>query len=277
MVAERRRRCLPQEHGSASSEPSARRGGPDVGMPVVAWSPCPHPRSASTRPVSGVRASGAQVSVSGCPAVRVSGCPASMSARSASPSASIVSAPVTSWSASVRRAATRPGGAGSVRPGRSANGSGGCPSQGRPRSRRRPCWASGDVGLDLVVIVEALGQRTGFDPLAGQGPPVVQDRPSVWEQVCALCTPTAVAWLRAGRQGQGWRHAADHDLGWTAATTSGARVVDWALGSPAPAGSLAQRMRRACGPTAAQAGRERDRVGRASPLSWENSGGPART
>jgi hypothetical protein len=59
-----------------------------------------------------------------------------------------------------------------------------------PLRRRRPCWASGDVGPDLVVVVEALGQRTGFDHTAGQGPPVAQDRPSVWEQVCALCTPS---------------------------------------------------------------------------------------
>jgi hypothetical protein len=36
-------------------------------------------------------------------------------------------------------------------------------------SRRRRCWASGHVGLDLVVVVEALGQRTGFDRMAGQG------------------------------------------------------------------------------------------------------------
>ena len=101
----------PQEHGSASGGPSARRGGPDVGMAVVAWSPCPHlgqcPRvrcQLSGVRLGDVRASGVRVS-----GVHWPGCPASVSARSASPSASVVSAPVTSWSASVRRTATRPG------------------------------------------------------------------------------------------------------------------------------------------------------------------------
>jgi hypothetical protein len=70
-------RCPPQEHGSASGRPSARRGGPDVGMPVVAWSPCPHPRSASTRPVSDVRSCDVRASGAQCPGVRVSGCPLS--------------------------------------------------------------------------------------------------------------------------------------------------------------------------------------------------------
>ena len=87
MVAERRMRCPPQEHGSASSRSSARRGGPDVRMPAVAWSPCPHPRSASTRPVSGVRSCGVRscdvrvrCPMSGCPGVHCPGCPASVSA-----------------------------------------------------------------------------------------------------------------------------------------------------------------------------------------------------
>jgi hypothetical protein len=85
----------PQEHGSASGGPSARRGGPDVGMAVVAWSPCPHlgqcPRvrcQLSGVRLGDVRASGVRVS-----GVHWPGCPASVSARSASPSASVVSAP----------------------------------------------------------------------------------------------------------------------------------------------------------------------------------------
>ena len=262
-------------------------------MPVVAWSPCPHPRSASTRPVSGVQCPRVRCprvrcpmsGVSGCPGVRVSGCPgvhcpgvspASVSARSASPSASAVSAPVTSWSVSVRRTVTRPG-HGAGRPAVPANGSG----NGRSQSRAA---APVQAVLGQRRRRAGPGRRRGgaraagrFDRLAGRGPPVAQDRPSVWEQVCVLCTQ-AVAWRRAGRQGQGWRHAADHDLGWTAtATRSGLGVVDLGPGSPAPAGSLARRVRRLCGPTAAQVGRERDRVGRGSPLSWENSGGPART
>jgi hypothetical protein len=130
-------------------------------------------RAMSARPVPNVR-------VSGCPGVHCPGCPASVSARSASPSASVVSARVPSWSASARRAATW-------------------------LSRRRRCWASGDVGLDLVVVVEALGQRTGFDRMAGQGPPVAQDRPSVWKQVGAVhpklwhgCAQVVRARLAAG-------------------------------------------------------------------------------
>jgi hypothetical protein len=80
---------------------------------------------ASTRPVSGVR-----VTVRcprRCPRIR---CPMSGCGRPSVPgsgvrafaSASAVSAPVTSWSASVQRAATRPGGPGSGRPAVSANG-----------------------------------------------------------------------------------------------------------------------------------------------------------
>jgi hypothetical protein len=71
-VAEHRMRC-PWEHVSVSSGRSARRGGPDVRMPVVPWSPCPHARSASTRPVSGV---GVQCPRMRCPRP-VSECPVS--------------------------------------------------------------------------------------------------------------------------------------------------------------------------------------------------------
>jgi hypothetical protein len=94
-------------------------------------------------------------------------------------------------------------------------------------SRRRRCWASGHVGLDLVVVVEALGQRTGFDRMAGQGHAGCAGSPvGLGEQVGARCTPSCGMAARRS-SGQGWRQAADHDLGWTAAaTTSGARAVD---------------------------------------------------
>jgi hypothetical protein len=145
-------------------------------------------------------------------------------------------------------------------------------------SRRRRCWASGHVGLDLVVVVEALGQRTGFDRMAGQGHAGCAGSPvGLGEQVGARCTPSCGMAARRS-SGQGWRQAADHDLGWTAAaTTSGLGWWTWALGSPAPAGPWLDGCVGHAAPTAAQAGRERDRVGRVSPLSWENSGGPART
>jgi hypothetical protein len=129
MLAERRV-CRPQQHGSVSQR---RRSAQDVRMPTVALialstSACPaSARSASARPVSGVRyvssVRPSGVRPSGCPVPGVRACdvhasavqypgvdvrrPASVSARSAS--ASAVSAPVTSWSASERRAATQPG------------------------------------------------------------------------------------------------------------------------------------------------------------------------
>jgi hypothetical protein len=196
MVAERRMRCPPTEHGSASSRSSARDGGPDVRMPAVAWSPCPHPRSASTRPVSGVQCPRVRcprpvsnVRVSACPRVRVSGCPG-----------------VRVSSVGVRAFRVR-----CVRPGDFVERVGGQPhGQGHglaalpyPRTARATARARAEASapaqavlgqrrrrLDLVVVVEALGQRTGFDRMAGQGPPVEQDRPSAWEQVCALCTPS---------------------------------------------------------------------------------------
>jgi hypothetical protein len=69
------RACRPQQHGSPSSRPSARRGGPDDRMPTVALvvlstSACP----ASARPVSGVV--GVQASALRCPVPGVQ-CPVS--------------------------------------------------------------------------------------------------------------------------------------------------------------------------------------------------------
>jgi hypothetical protein len=119
--------------------PQAPSTGPRFGGPVcsrvvvVVQDVCPVPPCrggpvqvlgrvhASTRPVSGVR-----VTVRcprRCPRIR---CPMSGCGRPGVPGsgvrASAVSAPVTSWSASVQRAATRPGGPGSGRPAVSANG-----------------------------------------------------------------------------------------------------------------------------------------------------------
>jgi hypothetical protein len=280
IVAERRMRCPPQEHASASSSSSARRGGPDVRMPAVAWSPCPHPRSASTRPVLGVqcprvRCPRVRCPMSGCPGVHCPGCPASVSARSASPSASVVSAPVTSWSASVdshtARAMVWPPCRIRERLGQRLE------PEPRPLRRRRPCWASDNVGWTW----SSSWRRSGSGPGSIAWPARDRRLRRIARRSgsrYARCAPQAVAWRRTGRQGQGWRHEADHDLGWTAAaTTSGARG-----GRPGPwvarfGRSLARRLRRACGPTAAQAVREHDRVGHVSPLSWENSGGPART
>jgi hypothetical protein len=217
----------PQEHGSASSRSSARRGGPDVRMPAVAWSPYPHPRSASTRPVSGcpgVR----------CPGVHCPGCPASVSARSASPSASVVSAPVTSWSASVdshtARAMVWP-------PCRIRERLGQRPEpEPRPLRRRRPCWASGDVGWTW----SSSWRRSGSGPGSIAWPARDRRLSRIARRSgsrYARCAPQAVAWRRTGRQGQGWRHAADHDLGWTAARPRvELGVVDLGPGSPAPAG-----------------------------------------
>ena len=170
MIAERRRRC-PYRSTVGVQRAGARRAGPDVPMPATPWSPYPRPRSASARPVSGVRCdrpvsaramptrpvSNVRVWTSGVPRpCPVSGVdvrrPASVSARSAS--ASAVSAPVTSWSASVRWAATRPGGAWVWPSGRIRERLGHLPEpELGPLSRRRPCRASGDIELDLAVGV----------------------------------------------------------------------------------------------------------------------------
>jgi hypothetical protein len=105
-------------------------------MPCVPSLPCPRPRSASERAMS---------------ARPVSGCPVG---RPLWPHG------VSSWSASVRRAATARR-AGSVRPGRSANGSGGCPSQ----SRRR-CAGAGRAGQRRRLA--GRGRRRGGARAAGR-------------------------------------------------------------------------------------------------------------
>jgi len=184
-----------------------------------------------------VRASGVQcpgVRVSGCPGVHCPGCPASVSARSASPSASVVSAPVTSWSASVdshtARAMVWPPCCIRERLGQ------------RPEPEPRLCAGAGRAGqrrrrLDLVVVVEALGQRTGFDRMAGQGPPVEQDRPSVWEQVCALCNPKL--WHGGAQAVRGRVGGMRPTMTWAGRRRRprvGLGVVDLGPGSPPPAG-----------------------------------------
>jgi hypothetical protein len=130
----RRMRCPPQD---TVRRPAGRRliVGPSCPEPAVPWSPCPHPRSASTCPVSGVSVRCPRVR---CPGVRcpMSGCPMSGCGRPASRvgvRAFCVGVPGVRTGglrvgASARRAATRPGGPGPGRPAISANGSGSCPS-----------------------------------------------------------------------------------------------------------------------------------------------------
>jgi hypothetical protein len=124
---------------------------------------CDRPVSAhamSTRPVSNVR-------VWTCPGVDVRR-PASVSAPSAS--ASAVSAPVTSWSASVRWAATQPAGARVWPPCRIHEPLGHLPEPelglragaGRAGPAATSSWT-------WPSSWEALGQRARFDRLAGQG------------------------------------------------------------------------------------------------------------
>jgi hypothetical protein len=123
-------------HRSTVRRPSGQsggRGGPEC---LSGCLPCFGRLSAysvaSTRPVSGVRCD-RPVSAMRCPRsvvqcpVWTSGVPRQCPRVPAS--ASAVSAPVTSWSASVRRAATRSEGPGAGRPAVSANGSTVCLSQ----------------------------------------------------------------------------------------------------------------------------------------------------
>jgi hypothetical protein len=165
--------------------------GPAVRIPAVPWSPCLHPRSASKCPVSGVSVQCPRRAMSTRPvsSVRASGCPgvdvrrpASVSARSAS--ASAVSA--------LGDFVERVGAAG----GHTARRAWVWPPC-YIRERRGPCWASGDVGQDLAVVM-------GGARAAGQGRP--PDRPGTRRlsariarrsrnSVRALCTPSA-PWLR---------------------------------------------------------------------------------
>jgi hypothetical protein len=91
---------------------------------------------------------------------------------------------VTSWSASVRRAATRPGGPGSGRPAVSANGSGSCPSQSRGAA---PAQAVLGQQGHRAGPRRRRGRRSGSGARSTAWPardtPVArQDRPSVEEQ-----------------------------------------------------------------------------------------------
>jgi len=181
---------------------------------------------------------------------------------------------VTSWSASARRAATRPGGPGSGRPALSANGSGSCPSPSRGAEPARAV-------LDQQRRRAGPGRRRGRRSDSGPGstawpardtPVGRQDRPSVEGQRPRAGTPRRHG--SAGRQGQDCRHQPIMTWAEPVATTIGARCD-----GPGPrvarsgrsSGSIAR------GPGAAQASSERHRPGGGSALSWENSGGPART
>jgi hypothetical protein len=115
----KRRVSRTQQYGSASPR---RRGARMSGCPPCLWSPCPHPPSASAcpvpaRPVSGVRGRVRRPSVR-CPPVR---CPMPgvrvlrrVSIVRCERPASVLSAPVSSWSARVRRRPHALGQAGSA-------------------------------------------------------------------------------------------------------------------------------------------------------------------
>jgi hypothetical protein len=203
MVAERRRRCLPQEHGSASGRPSACRRAQLwgrlswLGRPVRILGQRPRVRCpASSVRSCDVRASGVQCpGVSGCP-----GCPASVSAFRVR--CVRTGDFVERVGASVRRAATRSG-HGSGRPAGLANGSGNCPSQSRGLyAGVGGAGPAATSGWTWSWSWRRLGSRAGFDRLAGQGPPVGQDRPLVWSGVWALGTPSCdMAARRSSGQG----------------------------------------------------------------------------
>jgi hypothetical protein len=258
-------RCPPQEHGSASSRPSARRGAqmsgclPCLGHPVRILGQCP---------VSGVRA--CDVHASG---VRVSGCGRSVSARSAS--ASAVSA---SGDFVERRTATRQEGAwlwppchirerlGQLpepEPGRRAGA-------GRAGQRRRRAGPGRRRG-------RRSGSRPGSIAWPARDTPVArQDRPSVEEQrpravhpICGMALQVVRVMLAGIRPTMIWAEPV--------ATTIGSRCDRPGPRVARSGRSLGSTVRRARGPGAAQASSERHRPSRVSALSWENSGGPART
>jgi hypothetical protein len=160
MVAKRRRRC-PQEHGWGGPAGALGMVAQEVRMPAVPSSACRGPGPASgvhclVRVSSSTRAcprgccpvSGVGVWASRCPVSGVQrGCPVSVG---------------------FRVHCVRPGGCGEVAVGRQPHGWDGrrrrgrlrCPrpvrrrpgSEPGGRARRRPCWASGGVGLDLAVV-----------------------------------------------------------------------------------------------------------------------------
>jgi hypothetical protein len=193
MVAERRMRCPPtgtrfgvQQVVGSSWRPRC----PDACRGLVALS-----ASSVSVHASGVRCPVSARAMSARPVsnVRVSGCPLS----------GVSSIGVRAFRVPVRVRCVRTGDF-VERVGGQPHGQGhGLAALPYPRTARATARARAEASapaqavlgqrrrrLDLVVVVEALGQRTGFDRMAGQGPPVEQDRPSVWEQVCALCTPS---------------------------------------------------------------------------------------
>jgi len=150
-------RC-PQQHGWW---PSARPLGvvaQEVRMPAVPSSPCRCPR-----PASGVRC-GRPASTRACPRdavqcpVRASGRPGVRRPAWASGVRAIprprCPTGMRSWTGGGGQAAAWPGGPGSAwsprcsRPARRLPG-----SEPGGRGWRRPCWASGGIGLDLAVVV----------------------------------------------------------------------------------------------------------------------------
>jgi hypothetical protein len=91
--------------------------------------------------------------------------------------------------------------------------------------------------LDLVVVVEALGQRTGFDRMVGQGPPVEQDRPSVWGAGMRAVHPKL--WDGGAQAVRGRVGGMRPTMTWAGRRRRprvGLGVVDLGPGSPAPAG-----------------------------------------
>jgi hypothetical protein len=198
-------------HRNAVRRPAGRRlvVGLDVGVPAVAWSPCPHPRSASTRPVSGVHACDVRASGVRCPGVSGVGVRVSIVRgvqrrcprvpRAVRVRCVRIGDLVEHVGASDSHTARGPG---AGRPAVPANGSGNLsePAPGR-------CAGAGRAGPAATSgrTWSSSWRRSGSGPGSIAWPardtPVEQDRPSVWEQVCALCTQ-AVAWRRAGRQGR---------------------------------------------------------------------------
>jgi hypothetical protein len=274
--AEHRRR-RPQEHGSASQRAPARRGGPGYPELALPCQPQQHPvscvrcpvstrpvstRAMSTRPASSVRVSAVRC---GRP---VSGVQLGVRA-SAHPASAIRAFPrlrcpnrVSSSSTPMRRAATRPG-----RP----------ESAWSLRTVSTTGWSSARVGAGRSKLAQAvlgqrrrrlgrsrrevLGQRPGSTAWPTRRSRLRRDRSSVGSRVRGEVRPPA-AWLGAGRQGHDRRHEADHDLG---------------AGWPAPGGPWARLRGGRAAPTRPRQGSGCDRPGGGSALSWENSGGPART
>jgi hypothetical protein len=234
-------------HPSGRSAHRGVRGRPDACRALTA---CPRPRSASARLVSGVRAAMSTRPVSG---VR---CP--VSAVSVRRPVSGVSAAVCSWSASVRRAATQLGEGArvGVAPTLSAKGAGIYLSSSLALRPPQAVLGSGGIGLDLAAVGRWLAAAL-LDRLAEQGqaghPPGSPVRKGAG----------GVARLAVLRQ---------------AARRAPAWSRPWPGRLVACSGrALGLDRQRACGPAAAQAGSGCDRPGGGSAVSWENSGGPART